>query len=307
MRQTALNTVFEIAKVNPRILFIGSDLGVGTLQDMKRELPNQFMMEGISEQHLIGFAAGLAKEGFIPFVNTIANFLSRRALEQIILDIALHNLPVKILASGGGMVYAPLGPTHTATDDLAHVLAIPNLNVFSPCDAPEMELLIQRQASIPSPAYIRFGKGGEPIVSDKFTANGDGSINYLGSLDAALVIVTTGVTLQPALSAVKNILINEDVLLVHLAKVNLEFSEHLNSILLNKKSILVVEEHQSLGGLLTQILHYCYDNRISPNMIRSISLGKSFVRNYGSQVDHFKTFGITPENIAKELMRKIDV
>ena len=54
MRQTALNTVFEIAKVDPRVLFIGSDLGVGTLQAMKRELPDQFMMEGISEQHIMG-------------------------------------------------------------------------------------------------------------------------------------------------------------------------------------------------------------------------------------------------------------
>jgi transketolase len=303
MRQTALNTVFEIAKVNPRVLFIGSDLGVGTLQAMKRELPDQFMMEGISEQHIIGFAAGLAKEGFIPFVNTIANFLSRRALEQIILDIALHNLPVKILASGGGMVYAPLGPTHTATDDLAHVLAIPNLNVFSPCDAHEMKLLIQAQVSQPSPAYIRFGKGGESIVSEGLATNNDRSISYLGSIQAAKVIVTTGVALQPSLLAVMNLLNDDDVLLVHFTKVNLEFSDLLNSILDNKETVLVVEEHQSLGGLLTQILHYCHEYRLSSETIRSISLGKAFVRNYGSQADHFKTFGITPENIANELMR----
>ena len=108
MRQMALNTVFELAKSNPKVVFVGSDLGFGTLDKMKQEIPDQFFMEGISEQHLIGFAAGLAKQGFIPFVNTIANFLSRRALEQIILDVALHKLPVKILASGGGMVYAPL-------------------------------------------------------------------------------------------------------------------------------------------------------------------------------------------------------
>ena len=132
MRKTALNTVYELAKSNSGIVFIGSDLGHGTLKEMQRELPRQFFMEGISEQHIVGFAAGLAKEGFTPFINTIANFFTRRALDQIIVDVALHNLPVKFLASGGGMVYAPLGPTHTAADDFAHMLAIPNMNVFSP-------------------------------------------------------------------------------------------------------------------------------------------------------------------------------
>jgi transketolase len=117
------------------------------------------------------------------------------------------------------------------------------------------------------------------------------------------VIVTTGVALQPSLSAVRDFLKDNNVLLVHLTKVNLEISELLNSILNNKETVLVVEEHQLFGGLLTQILHYCHEQKLSSGKIRSISLGKAFVRNYGSQADHFKTFGITPENIANELMR----
>jgi transketolase len=166
-----------------------------------------------------------------------------------------------------------------------------------------MKLLIQAQVSQPSPAYIRFGKGGESIVSEGLATNNDRSISYLGSIQAAKVIVTTGVALQPSLLAVMNLLNDDDVLLVHFTKVNLEFSDLLNSILDNKETVLVVEEHQSLGGLLTQILHYCHEYRLSSETIRSISLGKAFVRNYGSQADHFKTFGITPENIANELMR----
>jgi transketolase len=135
MRQTALQTVFELAKQDSRVVFVGSDLGAGTLKEMREELPNQFFMEGISEQYLVGFVAGLDKEGFIPFVNTIANFFTRRAFEQIAMDIALHDLPVRLLASGGGMVYAPLGPTHTAVDDFALMTSIPKLRVFSPGDA----------------------------------------------------------------------------------------------------------------------------------------------------------------------------
>ena len=83
MRKTALNCVYELAKVNPNVVFIGSDLGPGVLNEMKNEMPSRFYMEGVSEQHIIGMSAGLALEGFIPYVNTIATFLSWRCFEQI--------------------------------------------------------------------------------------------------------------------------------------------------------------------------------------------------------------------------------
>ena len=165
MRQKALSTVYELAKQDSRIVFIGSDLGAGTLKEMKEELPQQFFMEGISEQHVVGFAAGLAQEGFIPYINTIGTFLTRRSFEQIAIDIGLHNLPVRLLASGGGMVYAPLGPTHTAIDDFSLMLNVPNMKVFAPADALEMENLLLTVVNDPSPHYIRFGKGGEEIVT----------------------------------------------------------------------------------------------------------------------------------------------
>ena len=119
MRQQALEKVYSLARLDSRVIFVGSDLGHGTLKAMREELPNQFVMEGISEQYIVGFVAGLAKEGYIPYVNTIANFFTRRAFEQMAMDVALHSLPVRFLATGGGMVYAPLGPTHTAVDYLS--------------------------------------------------------------------------------------------------------------------------------------------------------------------------------------------
>ena len=301
MRQTALKTVYELAKSNPKIIFLGSDLGVGTLEEMRKELPEQFFMEGISEQHLIGFAAGLAKEGFVPFLNTIANFFTRRALEQIILDVALHKLPVKILASGGGMVYAPLGPTHTATDDLAHMLSIPNMNVYAPCDALEMKTLVENESSSNLPAYIRFGKGGEKIISNSLSNSKNFEFKYLGELKSKRVIVTTGVTLQPVIEALEY-LKTEKPLIVHFPKVNLSMGDELVSVIKDKASILIVEEHQSYGGLLTQFLHFSFRHSLPTSNIRSLSLGDEFIRKYGSQSEHFRNFGITPERIAEQVM-----
>ena len=67
-------------------------------------------MEGVSEQYIVGMSAGLAKE-VLPYVNTISTFITRRCFEQIVIDLCLHKLPVKLIGNGGGLVYAPLGPT----------------------------------------------------------------------------------------------------------------------------------------------------------------------------------------------------
>ena len=101
MRKTSLEYVYKLAHQDERVVFIGSDLGPGVLSDMKKDLPERFFMEGVSEQHVVGMAAGLAMEGFIPYVNTIATFLTRRCYEQVALDICLQNLPVRLIAHGG--------------------------------------------------------------------------------------------------------------------------------------------------------------------------------------------------------------
>ncbi len=119
MRETCLNMVYELAKQDERILFIGSDLGRGVLKEFKKDYPARFFMEGVSEANIIGMSAGLAMEGQIVYVNTIATFLTRRCYEQVAVDLCLHNVNVRLIASGGGLVYAPLGPTHLAIEDIA--------------------------------------------------------------------------------------------------------------------------------------------------------------------------------------------
>src|SRR5947209_20518741 len=142
MRKTCLDVVYEIAKTDPRVFFIGSDLGIGTLKNFKAEMPDRFFMEGVSEANLIGMSAGLALEGKIVYANTIATFITRRCFEQVCLDLCLHRVPVRLIGNGGGMVYAPLGPTHMAIDDLALFRALPGMTILAPCDAEEMRRLM---------------------------------------------------------------------------------------------------------------------------------------------------------------------
>ena len=262
MRQTALNTVYDLAKRDPRVIFVGSDLGAGTLKEMKEELPNQFFMEGISEQHLIGFAAGLAKEGFIPYVNTIANFFSRRAFEQIAIDIALHDLPVRLLASGGGMVYAPLGPTHTAIEDLALMSTIPKMRIFAPGDANEMRALIHTSFSDPRPWYIRFGKGGEPIFSPEIQETPTAP-KVFGHPKGEILILTTGILIHESLSAIQTLTRDYEigVTAIHFPEFS-DLSESTWSDLYKQARVVIVaEEHIPHGGLFSKVLKIAWQEK----------------------------------------------
>ena len=98
MRKACLNKIYQMAKIDKKIVFMGSDLGPGVLSNFKKEINKRFFMEGVSEQSIIGTAAGLAMDGYKPYVNTIATFITRRCFEQIVVDLCLHNLPVKLIA-----------------------------------------------------------------------------------------------------------------------------------------------------------------------------------------------------------------
>ena len=165
MRKIVLDQVYELAKKDKRIVYIGSDLGAGILDNFKKEMPERFFMEGVSEQALIGMSAGLAMEGKIVYFNTIATFITRRCFEQVVLDLGLHNANVRLIANGGGVVYAPLGPTHLAIDDIGILRTIPNMTILAPCDANEMKRLMPQTVNHKGPIYIRLAKGGDPIIS----------------------------------------------------------------------------------------------------------------------------------------------
>ena len=308
MRNTCLNEIYRLAKNNTDIIFLGSDLGAGTLSDMKSDLPDQFVMEGISEQHIIGMSSGLAMEGFIPYVNSIAPFLTRRCYEQILIDLCLHDLPVRLIANGGGVVYAPLGPTHLAIEDIAILRAIPNMTIIAPCDADEMLRLMPKTVDYPHPIYIRLAKGGDKIVSQDDNGFEIGKAIMLREPGDGLFI-TTGIMTQKAMEAANQLAdegIECGILHMHTIK---PLDEDALSVLIPKvQAVVTVEEHIRTGGLGSAVLEFCNDSLPDhTTKIRRIGIPDRFSDKYGSQEELLEYWGITVESMKKMMKSTIQV
>jgi transketolase len=297
VRQTALNAVYELAKRDPRVVFIGSDLGAGTLDDMRKEMPDRFFMEGVSEQHVIGMAAGLALEGYVPYINTIATFLTRRCFEQIALDLCLHNLPVRLIASGGGVVYAPLGPTHLAVDDLGILRTLPGMTIAAPSDAAEMKRLMDASLDVSGPLYIRLAKGGDPIVSraDLPFAIGE-AVEMRAGRDALLI--STGVMTARTLVAAEALgAAGMDAGVLHVHTIKPLDQQTILARARRAEVVVTVEEHSRTGGLGSAVAELVAEHGLGVRVLR-LGLPDRFISSYGSQDDILRDCGLTPEGIA---------
>jgi transketolase len=255
-------------------------------------------MEGISEQHVIGMAAGLAMEGFIPYVNTISTFLTRRCYEQIVLDLCLQDLPVRLIGNGGGAVYAPLGPTHLAVEDIAIMRVLPNMAVVSVCDSQEMKRLMKASLDWPHPLYIRLAKGGDEIISsDKEDFQIGKSILMKSPGDC--LIVSTGVMTQIALKAAEE-LEKENILcgVLHMHTIKPLDKDKISELFPKVTKIVTVEEHFRNGGLGSSILEFCNDEMPEQcAKIKRIGIEDKFADRYGSQNSLLEHWGISTQNI----------
>jgi len=307
MRQMCLNMVYELAKTDERIFFIGSDLGVDTLNQFKAEIPRRFFMEGISEANVIGMATGLALEGKIPYVNTIATFLTRRCFEQLAIDACLHHANIRLIGNGGGVVYAPLGPTHLAIEDIAILRALPNMTIIAPADADEMRRLMPQTVDHPGPIYIRLAKGYDPIVTNDDVPFQIGKAILMRKGSDAL-IVTTGITLRRGLEAAAALSeqgVETGVLHVHTIKpLDTEaILDHMAGV----PVIVAVEEHTIIGGLGSAIAEIIAESEFQPaKRFKRIGIPDVFPDQYGSQDSLMERYSITATDLVSTVKSLAD-
>ncbi|MGW3231199.1 transketolase family protein [Kitasatospora sp. NPDC001095] len=153
--------LLELAATDPRVICLDSDTG-GLENTFGERFPERYVNVGIAEANLMTVAAGLARRGFVPYVHTMAAFATLRAGEFLKLDVAGNRLPVRVIATHGGLAAAHFGTSHFALEDLAVTRALPDLAVVVPGDARLIGTAVRQLHELPGPGYLRLGRSATP-------------------------------------------------------------------------------------------------------------------------------------------------
>jgi transketolase len=234
----------------PKVLVLSADLTSSTEIDLFRDTnPGRFLSMGIAEQNMLSFAAGLAREGFIPFVHTFAVFIYRRAYDQIAMSIAYSNLPVRMIGFLPGIT-TPGGATHQAIEDVAVMRALPNMTIVECGDATEVESVLDVIEKIEGPVYVRMLRGeiprlfnpGEPMMLGRSRVISEGE---------DVVVLSSGIMTEEALRAVQA-LQKRGLSIQHMHISTLKpFTDELvmEAIARSRSGVITMENHTIVGGL----------------------------------------------------------
>ena len=250
MRDAFFSELYTIFRHDRRIVFLTGDLGYKLFDQLKEHDPSRVINCGIREAGMIGYAAGLAKTGLLPFVYSITPFVTLRCLEQIKIDLCYNQANVVIVGVGGGFAYGPNGPTHHGIDDIGVLSCLPRLTIWTPSDPHEARLCVRASTSLESPAYLRLGRNKEPHIFDSQKDSPDISQPAMVREGSDGVIITSGFILHEVLKAVD--LLNQHN--IHPAVVRITTlrpfpKEYISLMIANSKQIMTVEEHVATGGL----------------------------------------------------------
>ncbi len=295
------HALVELAKSRPEIVGMSADLSKYTdMHIFAQAYPDRFYQMGMAEQLLMGAAAGLAREGFLPFATTYAVFASRRAYDFICMAIAEENLNVKIVCALPGLTTG-YGPSHQATEDLAIMRAMPNLTVVDPCDALEIEQAVPAIADHDGPVYMRLLRGNVPLVLDRYGYKFElGKAKMLRD-GPDVLIVSSGFMTMRALQAAEALdadRISAGVLHVSTIK-PLDAETILRECSKPGRLVVVAENHSITGGLGEAVAALLLRNGVTP-AFRQIALPDAFL-DAGALPTLHERYGISVDAVARRI------
>ncbi|MEK3994046.1 transketolase C-terminal domain-containing protein [Psychrobacillus sp. FSL K6-2365] len=287
----------KLAKEDSRVLALDGDLGNSTrLDSIEKETVDSFLQMGIAEQNMVGVAAGLASVGFQPWVCSFATFLTKRALDQIVVSVAQTNFDVKLVGSYSGLLTSNTGKTHHSLDDIAIMTTIPNMTVIAPSDPGETVSAMKAMHKTAGPMYLRLTRD-ETIPS--FLPNSDFEIGKGKTLAEGtdILLVTTGSTTFRVNEVIKQM---EGVSIAHLHFPTLKpFDKELLIDAARKVPLVVtVEEHYIRGGL-GSIVSEILSEELPKKVVR-IGVPDRFL-GCGTDEELLESNGLSVDEIRKSL------
>lgn len=279
------------AKDKPNILVLSADLTSSTEVDLFRETyPDRFLSMGMTEQNMLSFAGGLAREGFFPFVHTFAVFLYRRAFDQLSMSIAYPNLPVRLFGFLPGIT-TPGGATHQAIDDIAVLRGVPNLTILETGDATEVETVLDVAQSIDGPVYIRQLRGSIPRLFSSSEPFRLGHARQLSQGDC-IALISSGICTEEAIRAVY-LLRAKGIAIQHLHVSTLKPFEDeslLEAVSKASCGVITMENHTIIGGLGSAVAEMMAEAGIGKPLMR-IGIKDTYAHG-GSRAYLMREYGI---------------
>jgi 1-deoxy-D-xylulose-5-phosphate synthase len=274
--------LIELARKNEKIVAITASMKDGTgLTQFAKEFPNRFFDIGIAEQHAIGMAAGMAKEGIIPVVPIYSSFY-QRAYDQVIHDIAIQNLPVVMCADRAGIVGAD-GETHQGTLDMSFFRLVPNLTIMAPKDFKELEEMLEFAVNLNKPVVIRYPRGGEDEYKMKKQEKIEfGKAEILKEGDN-LSIIAIGKTVARAMKVAETIEKERENVSVEV--INARFlkpidKETIKQSINKTKNVITIEDGTIINGLATAVQEIIIEEKLQDIKITNYAYPDKFIRTW---------------------------
>jgi transketolase len=291
--------LLDLGRLREDVVVLDADLS-GSTKTAKfgKAFPGRFFNMGISEQDMIGTAAGLSLAGKIPFASTFAIFETGRAWEQIRQSICYSRLNVKLVATHSGITVGEDGASHQALMDMALMRVLPDMTVISPADGPETEQVIRAVVEYSGPVYVRLGRAKVPVVmpEDYRFRLGKAYTFHMGK-DAN--IIATGIMVSPALEAGNQLKSDGlDVGVINMSTIKPLDTDTVLKAAKTSGLIITAEEHSVIGGLGSAVCE-CISEQGSVR-VKRIGIRDTFGRS-GKPEELLAFYGLTAEEIVKTI------
>ncbi len=289
MRARFVETTVKLLEADARIVLVLAEISVSALNelDLPKNVRDRIFNVGIREQLMVGVAAGLAKEGFLPIVHTYAPFLVERSFEQLKLDFTHQGLAGVFVSIGASYDAAPFGRTHQAPADVGLIRSLPDWNIFVPGHADEVAAMMRQAVALEQCSYIRLSE--ETNAEAHKVARAKMSVQKEGSRD--FVVVAVGPMLDRVLAAVRAF----DLTVLYAPSIHPFYGEMLRTYV--AKKVVLVEPY--LAGTSASAISDALIDR--PHRLLSLGVGNTEMRNYGELHEHAAAHGLDEAGLRRSI------
>lgn len=304
---TVTNEILEMIEDDKRVCYINAD-GTGAggkVHAAMKKYPDRVLDVGIQEMNMVTIAAGLAKKGYMPYVQTFGPFLCVRALDQIHNDIAYNDFPVRLIGTHAG-ISSGYGPTHNTIIEFGVMNSIPNMTMVAPCDAIQCRKLLRKSLDYPQPIYIRIPRGEEPLVYEE-GYDYDYEIGKAIEIEDGkdLTIIATGMGVFQSVQAARKLEEKGlDVGVIDMHTIKPIDKEAIIKAAQKTKNIITVEDHNILGGLGSIVADVLMEAGV-PARLKKIGIPDTFVE-YGYPEELYPYYGMDADGITKTALEFIN-